>query len=116
MHSLNEFSACDSRTSVGELKAWVDQFASERNWEQFHRPKNLAMSAAIEAAELMEHFQWGDPNPQDMSEAAKKEVGEELSDVLSYLLRLASVLQLDIAKSLEQKMVKNAVKYPVSGS
>jgi NTP pyrophosphatase (non-canonical NTP hydrolase) len=108
--------AYDGTTTLAEIKGWVDRFAAERRWEKFHRPKNLAMSAAIEAAELMEHFQWHDPLPGELDPAAKGAIAEELVDVLSYLLRLASVLELDIARSLHQKMGKNAQKYPVEGS
>ncbi|XZE35945.1 nucleotide pyrophosphohydrolase [Pirellulaceae bacterium SH501] len=113
MHTDHDSSAYDGTTTLAELKGWVDRFAADRRWEKFHRPKNLAMSAAIEAAELMEHFQWTDPLPSDLDAATKGEIAEELSDVLSYLLRLASVLELDVSSSLRQKMVKNAQKYPV---
>lgn len=116
MHSLDEFSACDSTTKIAEIKGWVDRFAADRKWERFHRPKNLAMSVAIEAGELMEHFQWQDPQAEELTDEAKQAIGEELSDVLSYLLRLASVLEIDVANSLQKKMVKNATKYPVSAS
>ena len=104
----------DSITTVAELKGWIDRFAADRRWETFHRPKCLAMSVAIEAAELMEHFQWTDPEAKDLDPDAKVAISEELADVLSYLLRLASVLELDVASSLRKKMVKNARKYPVA--
>lgn len=103
----------DSITTVAELKGWIDRFAADRRWETFHRPKSLAMSVAIEAAELMEHFQWADPDAEQLAPAAKMAIADELSDVLSYLLRLASVLELDITSSLREKMVKNARKYPL---
>lgn len=87
-------------------------FAAAREWEQFHTPKNLAMSLAIEAGEVMEHFQWTAAAPE-MDEAARKAVALELADVFSYLLRLASVLEIDLAAALAEKMAINAQRYPV---
>lgn len=106
----------DAETTVSQLRQIVDRFVAERDWHQFHTPKNLAMSLAVEAAELMEHFQW--LTPQQSWEVAdqpekKAEVGEEISDVFCYLLALANELNLDMAAALEAKMVKNAEKYPV---
>jgi len=106
----------DSKTTVAELRDVVEQFVAERDWHQFHTPKNLAMALAIEAAELMEHFQWLTPDQswQVADQPQKKtEVGEELSDVFCYLLALANELDLDLSAALEDKMVKNAQKYPV---
>ena len=106
----------DAETTVSQLRDVVDRFVAERDWHQFHTPKNLAMSLSIEAAELMEHFQWLTPEQswQIADEADKKrEVGEELSDVFCYLLALANELKLDLSSALEAKMVKNAEKYPV---
>ena len=105
----------DSQTSIAELRAVVRTFVDERDWRQFHSPKNLSMSLAIEAAELMEHFQWIDiaesrrlaDDPQKLSA-----VGEELADVLSYAIALANELGLDIDQIVRDKMVKNAAKYP----
>ena len=105
----------DSQTSIAELRAVVRTFVDERDWRQFHSPKNLSMSLAIEAAELMEHFQWIDiaesrrlaDEPQKLSA-----VGEELADVLSYAIALANELGLDIDQIVRDKMVKNAAKYP----
>ena len=106
----------DTNTTLAQLKQRVDDFVERRDWHQFHAPKNLAMSMAIEAAELMEHFQWLTPEQSwQMAEQAEKkaEVGEELADVFCYLLALANELGLDLADALEAKMVKNAEKYPV---
>ena len=105
----------DSSTTVAELKKWVNDFVERRDWHQFHAPKNLAMSLAIEAAELMEHFQW---ISVDESRAAAQdpqklaEVGEELADVLCYALTLANELGLDLATVIRQKLTKNERKYP----
>ena len=105
----------DHNTPVGELRSLVAQFVTERDWKQFHTPKNLSMSLAIEAAELMEHFQWLTPE-QSRSIADKPEklaeVGEELADVLCYALALANELQLDVSTCVRNKMLKNAQKYP----
>ncbi|MDD4267601.1 MAG: nucleotide pyrophosphohydrolase [Pirellulaceae bacterium] len=106
----------DAETTVAQLRRIVDAFVAERDWGQFHTPKNLAMSLAIEAAELMEHFQWLTPEQswQAAADAEKKRaIGEELSDVFGYLLALAGALELDLASALVAKMAKNAEKYPI---
>lgn len=105
----------DATTTVGALRQAVAAFVDDRDWRQFHNPKNLAMSIAIEAAELMEHFQWSDlpaaagiaASPGDM-----QEIREELADVLCYALSLANVLEIDVSAALRDKLVKNAAKYP----
>jgi NTP pyrophosphatase (non-canonical NTP hydrolase) len=101
--------------SLHELQALVDAFARERRWERFHAPKNLAMSVAIEAAELMEHFQWTKVH-EEVSTEQQALIGEEMADVLAYLLRLASVLEIDLSQAFQAKMLKNAIKYPVASS
>lgn len=105
----------DTTTTVAQLRALVQRFVDERDWNQFHTPKNLAMSIAIESAELMEHFQWLDPEASKAlrtDQAKKQAVAEELADVLSYVLAIANALEIDLTNSLEAKMVKNALKYP----
>lgn len=90
-------------------------FVHERQWERYHTPKNLAMSLAIEAAELMEHFQWLDSAESRevmASPETKAEVAEELADVLCYALSLANVTQIDISMAVLGKLRKNALKYP----
>ena len=105
----------DQSTSVSELREIVRSFVSERNWEQFHSPKNISMALAIEAAELMEHFQW---LTIDQSRAIKNDpetlqaVGEEMADVLCYLLAMANSLDVDVATLVRHKMAKNRKKYP----
>ena len=106
-------------TTVAELREIVRRFVDERDWRQFHSPKNLSMSLAIEAAELMEHFQWIDIDESrriagDPSKVAA--AGEEIADVLCYILALANELNLDLSAALRDKMVKNAVKYPAEQS
>ena len=104
----------DAQTSVAQLKDFVQKFVDERDWRQFHTPKNLSMSLAIEAAELMEHFQWLTPQESMACDEQKRfEAGEEMADVLCYLLGLANELDIDLASALENKMVKNREKYPV---
>ena len=107
----------DSSTTVAQLRQFVDDFVSRRDWHQFHSPKNLAMSIAIEAAELMEHFQWLSPE-QSRAVAGQPErlaeVGEELADVLCYALAMANELGLDLSTAIQAKMVKNDRKYPAA--
>lgn len=107
----------DHQTTVAALRDMVEQFVAERDWHRFHAPKNLAMALAIEAAELMEHFQWIDVPvsreiPGDPARLAA--VGEELADVLCYAMALANELGIDIATTMRAKMVKNAQKYPAA--
>lgn len=105
----------DEQTSVAQLRELVRQFVDERNWRQFHSPKNLSMSLAIEAAELMEHFQWltvEESREVATDQARRDEVAEELADVLSYALALANEMQIDVTAAMQAKMRKNALKYP----
>lgn len=105
----------DKTATVSELKSLVEKFVSQRNWQQFHDPKNLAMSIAIEAAELMEHFQWArsDQVANYLSDPQQKDqVCQELADVLAFCLAMANVLEIDLADVLSKKMASNATKYP----
>src|SRR5262245_9581129 len=107
----------DQSTTISELRKLVADFVAERDWNQFHSPKNLAMSLAIEAAELMEHCQWLTiEQSRAVANDAKKlsEVSDELADVLCYALALANELQIDVANAVRDKMVKNAKKYPAA--
>ena len=97
-------------TSFEELKQQVDAFAADREWERFHTPKNLAMSVAIEAAELMEIFQWLTPEQaaEVMNDPQKaNDVKGEIADVLLYLVRLSSVLGIDLIEAGLAKVEKN---------
>jgi len=99
--------------SLNDLRARLRQFAAERDWEQFHVPKNLAMSVAIEAAEIMEHFQWLTPEESAaLPESRRAAVAYEIADVLLYLVRLADVLDIDPLEAALDKMSINARKYP----
>jgi NTP pyrophosphatase (non-canonical NTP hydrolase) len=105
----------DSSTTVAELRKLVADFVAERDWSQFHSPKNVSMALAIEAAELMEHFQWLTTEAsRRLAEDPGKlaEVGEELADVIGYSFALANELGLDISGAIRAKMLKNAQKYP----
>lgn len=103
----------DDRTTLQELKDKMAQFVKERDWEQFHTPKNLSMSIAIEAAELMEHFQWLTvEQSKNLQSSALQEIGEELADIIIYSLSLANFLGLDLADTVDAKMEKNIRKYP----
>ena len=105
----------DRTTTIEDLKKLVRDFVAEREWEKFHSPKNLSMALAVEAAELMEHFQWIDlEESRALANDSQKlaEVGEELADVFAYSLALADVLGLDLAETVRAKMVKNVEKYP----
>ncbi len=98
---------------ISELQERLRAFAEERDWEQFHSPKNLASALSVEAAELLEHFQWLDSEAsQNLSVEKKQEVAEEMADVLNYLLRLSDVLQIDLEEAIENKMELNGAKYP----
>lgn len=94
--------------------ARIRAFRDERDWMQFHDPKNLAVSIAIETAELLEHFQWKDKAQSERHAAENKQaVAEEIADVAIYLLELADNLGIDLEKAINEKLDKNARKYPV---
>jgi dCTP diphosphatase len=98
-----------------ELRNVLRQFASDRDWDKFHSPKNLAIALSVEAAELLEHFQWlSDAESADLSVATRISVREELADVLLYLIRLADKLNVDLANAAAEKIQINAAKYPVA--
>ena len=105
----------DSKTTLAELRRLVNAFIDARDWHQFHSPKNLAMSLAIEAAELMEHFQWiSTEQSRQVAEQPDQisQVADELADVLCYVLAMANELNLDLSQAVRHKMAKNEQKYP----
>ncbi len=105
----------DQTTSVAQLRKMVFEFVDQRDWQQFHSPKNLSMALSIEASELMEHFQWITPDAsrEVMNDDDKKmAVSEELADVLCYAMAIANEMNIDIADAMTAKMVKNRIKYP----
>lgn len=100
--------------SLIELRQKIDAFVNERDWAQFHSPKNLAMAMIVEAAELVEHFQWDTiQESYDLSAEKRQEVAHELADTFVYLLRLAEVTGIDLIEAANQKIALNAIKYPV---
>lgn len=106
----------DATITLADLRADLRRFVDERDWSQFHTPKNLAMSIAIEAAELMEHFQWIEARDACDVRASPEEmirIREELADVLCYALSFANALDIDVSAAVRDKLVKNAAKYPV---
>lgn len=99
---------------IDSLQAALRLFAQERQWEQFHSPKNLATALSVEAAELLEHFQWlTDEQSRSIPDIKRAEVAEEVADVLLYLLQLADKLGIDPTDAAWKKLQTNASKYPV---
>jgi NTP pyrophosphatase (non-canonical NTP hydrolase) len=105
----------DRTTTLEQLRRRMRGFVRQRQWDKYHKPKNLAMSLAIEAAELMEHFQWlthGEAAAVLDDPDRKAAVADEMADVLAYLLSLANAVEIDLASSFEAKMKRNERKYP----
>lgn len=95
------------------MRDYLRDFAAERDWEQFHAPKNLAMALAVEAAELMEHFQWlSEEQTRSLAPEQLAAVAEEIADVQLYLVRLADRLGVDILQAVKSKTQKNEARYP----
>lgn len=106
----------DATTTVGELRERVLAFAREREWEQFHSPKNLSMALAAEAGELMEHFLWAESRDSAAVLADPRKRGkieDEIADVVIYALEFANIGGIDLARAIEAKLAQNAAKYPV---
>ena len=100
--------------SLTNLRHRIDEFVQERDWAQFHTPKNLSMAMIVEAAELVEHFQWNTPEESLQLTPEKREaVSHELADTFVYLLRIAEVLNIDLIEAANAKIDLNAKKYPV---
>ena len=102
-------------SDIERLKAALREFARQRDWQQFHTPKNLAMALAAEAGELLEIFQWLTPEESNLQESlgAYDSAKAEIADVVIYAIRLADVLQIDLVEAVESKIQLNATKYPV---
>ena len=114
-----EFFMLDYSTTVGSLKEVVRRFAAERDWERFHSPKNLVMALMVEAAELMENFLWitEEESRNLASEPEKREaVADELADVACLLFNLSLHTEIDLSQAIQEKMVRNALRYPVPKS
>jgi dCTP diphosphatase len=105
----------DRDDSLRKLSTALAQFVGERDWDQFHNPKNLAMALTAEAGELLEHFQWLTEAEADaLSSEQRAEVAMELADILMFLLRLADRLQVDLLEAAAAKLELNRQKYPVA--
>lgn len=100
--------------SLHELRDALRRFAAERDWEQFHTPRNLATALAVEAAELLEPFQWlSETQSLELSAGQRAAIEEEMADVLLYLVRLADRLDVDLERAARAKIARNALRYPV---
>ena len=101
-------------TVLESLRNQLRTFAADRDWDQFHSPKNRAAALAVEAAELLEHFQWlTEAESQQLAPEALNEVREEVADVLLYLIRISDKLGIDLIAAAKAKIELNAEKYPV---
>lgn len=101
-------------SDINNLIKRIADFTDVRDWKQFHNPKDCAISLCLEASEVLEHFQW--KNPEEIKkyvESKKEEISEELADVLYWVLLMSSDLDIDIIDAFEKKMKKNENKYPV---
>lgn len=106
----------DRHVTLEKLKKAIEGFAVERDWEQFHTPKNLSMAIAAEAAELMEHFLWSEGTESFAvldNDKKRNEIAEELADILIFSLEFANIAKMDVATVIEEKMKTNALKYPI---
>jgi NTP pyrophosphatase (non-canonical NTP hydrolase) len=104
-------------TGLTQLRDALRQFAADRDWDQFHSPKNLAAALSVEAAELLERFQWlTEEESRNLSPPDLARVREELADVLNYLVRLADKLDVDLLEAARDKIKTNALKYPADKS
>ena len=109
--------AMQQASDIARLQEQILAFAAEREWQQFHDPKNLAMAVAVEAGELMDHFRWVS-NAESMhaldDATTRAGVEEEAADVMILLLEFAAVAKIDITAAVERKLAKNAARYPVA--
>jgi len=100
--------------SIQHFQQRVREFAADRDWDQFHSPKNLAMALSVEVAEVIEHFQWlTEDQSRSLPEDKRKVIAEELADTFIYLVRLADKLDVDLLTAAEAKLAANATAYPV---
>ncbi len=100
---------------ITKIQNQLQKFASERDWEQFHTPKNLAMALSVEAAELVEIFQWLNPEQSKLPDKRQLElINSEAADIAMYLLRFCDLLDVNLEDAIQTKIVKNAKKYPIN--
>ena len=108
--------------NLKDIKSKLDVFSKEREWAKYHTPKNISMALSVEAAELLEIFQWMTEEESFQVKASSMEkmgqiqgqIQDELADILLYAIRLSDILEIDLPKAIEKKMEKNATKYPIS--
>jgi len=108
--------AKDQETKIHELKDKIKKFCDDREWDQFHGAKELATALIIESAELLEHFRWKNEKEVEQllkDENKREEIGDEMADILYFLIRMAQKYDIDLSEALERKMKKNDKKYPV---
>ncbi|HIO93607.1 MAG TPA: nucleotide pyrophosphohydrolase [Leucothrix mucor] len=99
------------------IKIRLQEFAKERDWDQFHSPKNFSMALIVECAELVEHFQWlSDEQSKNLPAETLDEVSLEMADIMIYLIRLADKLDVDLLQAVDRKIGLNAIKYPIEKS
>lgn len=104
----------DKNTVIQKLKEEIEKFNNDREWKQYHCPKNLVMKIAIEAAELMEYFQWTNTEDSwDVKEPTLQKIKDEIADVIICTLNLSNILNIDVSNAVIEKIKKNEQKYPV---
>ena len=100
---------------IFDIQNQLKEFASERDWEQFHTPKNIAMALSVESSELVEIFQWLKPEESQLPITKQLELfNSEVADIAMYLLRFCDLLDVNLERAIEEKLVKNAQRYPVT--
>ena len=100
--------------NITKIQNQLSRFASERDWEQFHTPKNLSMALSVEASELVEIFQW--LSPEESSHPDQKQTQSiqiEVADIAMYLIRICQILEIDLESAIQEKIIQNENKYPV---
>jgi dCTP diphosphatase len=102
--------------SIGDLTEMIRNFAVERNWRRFHNPRNLATALAVEAAELLEPFQWDLDADQALSDTRRADIAQELADVTMYLFHLADVTEVDLGQAVLDKLAINGDRWPASAT
>lgn len=104
----------ETQLDLDQIQSRIREFRDERDWMQFHNPKNLAISVVLEATELLEHFQWKSPEQSEAHAVkARDEIADEIADVAVYLIELADNLGIDLERAILGKLEKNAAKYPI---
>lgn len=109
----------DSNTSISQLKEKIKKFCEERDWEQYHNAKDLAIGIITESSELLEKFRFKSPNEADLmlkDKGKRQEISEEMADIFYFLLRLAQKYEIDLSSELSKKIFKNEKKYPIEKS